>query len=449
MQGRAILEQEIRAAQVPPIFRAVVRPVEQFFRLEAAGGIVLLAAAAAALAWANLGGAGSYQALFGARVAVGSGPMAAEFTLRELVNDGLMTLFFFLVGMEIKRELVLGELRSFSQAALPLVAAVGGMAAPAAIYLALSGPGPARAGWGIAMATDIAFAVGVLTMLRSRVPQALFVFLMAVAIFDDIGGILVIAFFYGSGVSAGWLAAAAALAGVLALLGRFYVRRGLVWAFFGALLWWALHHAGIHATLAGVVVGLSVPARAAVPARAVIDALARHARALAESSSDDELDGESIRGVERALEARQSPLGRFEALLHPWVAFAVVPLFALANSGVELAGLSTERVAGGVALGAALGLFAGKQLGIFAFAAAAVKLGLAPMPSGATWGKLFGTSVLAGIGFTVALFIAGLAFPGHPELLEEAKVGILAGSLAAGVTGAAVLRATGPVPARS
>ena len=218
----------------------------------------------------------------------------------------------------------------------------------------------------------------------------------------------------------------------------------------GVLLWWTIHRAGIQATIAGVLLGLAIPARARVSPRAVIEALARHAGALAAAaasgqSPDEEMDAESVRGIERALEVRESPLARLEAMLHPWVAFGVMPVFALANSGVELAGLSAERMTGSVAVGTALALFVGKQIGIFAFTAAAVKLGVGRLPAGATWGKLFGVSVVAGIGFTVALFIAGLAFPGHPELLDEAKIGILAGSLAAGVVGALVLRATAPV----
>lgn len=430
---------------LPSMFRAVVRPVEQFFRMEAASGFVLLGAAIAALAWANLGGAESYRSAVDTRLLFGAGSLSVEFTIRQLVNDGLMALFFFVVGLEIKRELVLGELRTPARAALPLVGALGGMVVPAALYLAFNPSGPARAGWGVAMATDIAFAIGVLSILRSRVPHALVVFVTALAIFDDIGGILVIAFFYGTGVSAGWVAAAGAVYGLLLLLARWHVRSGLAWAAGGALLWYAIHHAGIHATIAGVLTGLAVPARARVSPREVIDSLAHHARELASTREDEELDGENVRGIERALEVRQSPLGRFESVLHPWVAFAVMPVFALANSGVEVAGLSAGGITGRVAVGTAAALFAGKQVGIFAFTAAAVKLGLSELPAGATWGKLFGVSVVAGIGFTVALFIAGLAFPGHPALLDEAKVGILAGSLAAGVVGALVLRATAPV----
>jgi len=424
-----------------PIFQVIVGPVQAFFRLEAASGLVLLAAAAAALAWANLGGAESYRAVVETPLSVGVGPATASFTLHALVNDGLMTLFFFVVGMEIKHELALGELRSPSQAALPLVAALGGMVVPAALYLAFNAGGPGRAGWGIPMATDIAFAIGILTLLRSRVPHALVVFVTALAIFDDIGGILVIAIFYGHGLSLAWLLGAAAVSAGLLLLARGGVRSGLAWAAGGVLLWVAFHEAGIHATIAGVVLGLAVPARAPVAPRTVIDALAAHATALAARPEAD-LDAEEIPAIERALEEREAPLGRFTKLLHPWVAFGVMPVFALVNSGVEVVGVGAERLAGPVAVGTGVALFAGKLVGIFAFTAAAVKAGLAPLPGGASWGKLAGVSLVAGIGFTVALFIAGLAFPADAVLLDEAKVGILAGSLVAGVAGALVLRAT-------
>jgi NhaA family Na+:H+ antiporter len=327
--------------------------------------------------------------------------------LRAVVNDGLMTLFFAVVGMEIKGELVEGELRTFRQALLPAVAAAGGMVVPAAIYATLNAGGPGAAGWGIPMATDIAFCIGLLTLLGSRVPRALVVFATALAIFDDIGGILVIASFYGSGLRAPWLLLAAGAAAGAALMSRARVASGLAWLAVGALLWWALHHAGIHATIAGVVVGLAVPARPGRPS-----------------------DGES-------------PLDRFVGALHPWVAFGIVPLFALANSGVPIAAIDPSRLTGPVAVGTAAALFLGKQAGIFLFTAAAVRAGVAPMPGGASHAKLLGVSIVAGIGFTVALFIAGLAFPGAPGLLDEAKVGILAGSLASGVVGAAVLRGTG------
>jgi NhaA family Na+:H+ antiporter len=421
------------------VFEAVVEPLQSFFRLEAASGLLLLACAAAALTWANLSPA-SYRAVFSAPLSLGAAGLEARFTVVQLVNDGLMTVFFAVVGMEIKRELVHGELRTPRQAILPLVAAAGGMIAPAAIYAAWNARGPGAPGWGIPMATDIAFCIGVLTLLGSRVPRALVVFVTALAIFDDIGGVLVIALFYGTGLHQGWLLAAAALAAGAALLGRARVGSGLAWGAVLAGLWWALHGAGIHATIAGVVVGLAIPASPRRPLREVFGELAVHASDLARAAADEDRDEAAANAIEERLEELESPLTRFVHALHPWVAFGVMPLFALANSGVTLAALERSQLLGDIAVGTAAALFAGKQAGIFVFTAAAVRLGLAPMPGGASWGKLLGVAMVAGIGFTVALFIAGLAFPADPRLLDEAKLGILAGSLVSGVLGAAVLR---------
>jgi NhaA family Na+:H+ antiporter len=430
-----------------PLFGAVLRPIQAFFRLEAASGILLLGCAVAALALVNLGGAELYRALLDAPLAISVAGSTVRFTLLALVNDGLMAVFFFLVGMEIKRELVLGELRTPAQAALPAVAALGGMIAPAAIYLAFNHDGPGRPGWGIPMATDIAFSIGVLRLLRARVPHALVVFLIALAIFDDIGGIIVIAVFYGHGVSAHGLAAAAAVAVVLALMGRAYVRSAAAWTVAGGLLWWALHGAGIHPTIAGVVAGLAVPASPRRSMRAALVELGDHLRSVLRErrSHDEELDAAIVLRVEQTLGDVEAPLGRFEHALHPWVAFGVMPLFALANSGVDLRGVTAAQALGPVALGTAAALFLGKLAGIFALTLAAVRLGLAPMPGGASRTKLLGVSIVAGVGFTVALFIATLAFPGSATLLDEAKIGILAGSLVSGVAGALLLRATPPV----
>jgi NhaA family Na+:H+ antiporter len=427
---------------VQPVFGTVVAPIQAFFRLEAASGFVLLACAVAALAWANVGGIDSYRALFGSTFTVAVGPAVARFTLLQLVNDGLMTVFFFVVGMEMKRELVDGELRTLRQAVLPGIAALGGMIVPALVYVAFNHGGPGRPGWGIPMATDIAFCIGVLTLLRTRVPRALIVFVTALAIFDDIGGILVIAMFYGHGINLAWLAAAGVVALALVAMSRAHVRASLAWTAAGAALWYALHHAGIHATISGVLLGLAIPARTRQPLRAVIDELARHAAHLARKQGDDERQSAEILAIEEALEEVEAPLTRFVHALHGWVAFGIMPMFALANSGVYVAGLDRSQLTGQVAVGTAVALFVGKQVGIFTFSLAAVKLGVARLPRDTTLAKLFGASIVAGIGFTVALFIATLAFPTSPALLDEAKFGILAASLMAGLVGGAVLRLT-------
>jgi NhaA family Na+:H+ antiporter len=265
------------------------------------------------------------------------------------------------------------------------------------------------------MATDIAFCIGVLTLLRTRVPRALAVFVTALAIFDDIGGILVIAFFYGHGLAAGWLAGALAVTMALIAIGRAHVRSGLAYAAGGALLWLALHHGGIHATIVGVVLGLVIPARPPRAASDALGALAAHAQALLRSRRDEAFDGESLGAIEERLAELKAPLTRFVEALHPWVAFGVMPTFALANSGVDLRGLDAAQMVGPVAVGTAVALVAGKLVGISVFTWAAVKVGIAPMPGSAPLSKLLGVSAVAGIGFTVALFIAGLAFPATPS----------------------------------
>lgn len=428
------------------IFGNMLRPLQAFFRLEAASGLILLGCAVAALAWANLAPA-SYRVVFDALVTIGLGGAAARFSMLELVNDGLMTLFFFVVGMEIKRELVLGELRTLPQAMLPAIAAIGGMVVPAAIFLAFNAGGPGASGWGIPMATDIAFCIGVLTLLKRRVPHALIVFVTALAIFDDIGGIVVIALFYGTGIEPGWLLAAAAVTAGVAAMSRGYVRSPLAWTIAGALLWYTLHHSGIHATIAGVILGLAIPARPRRPPRDVIRELASHTAALARVAEDDARDEAEIAGIEERLEDLEAPLTRFVHALHPWVAFGIMPLFALANSGVHLSDLEPSQVTGRVAVGTAIALFVGKQVGIFTFTLGALSAGVGSPPGGCSRVKLLGVSIVAGIGFTVALFIAGLAYPVAPGLLDQAKLGILVGSLVSGVVGAVILRWTEPVGA--
>jgi NhaA family Na+:H+ antiporter len=428
----------------PNLFRLALRPLQAFLRLEAASGIVLLACALAALAWANLAFP-SYERVFATPITLGVAGLVARFSLLELVNDGLMTLFFFVVGMEIKRELAHGELRTFSQAALPAFAALGGMLVPAAVFLAFNAGGAGARGWGIPMATDIAFCIGVLTLLKRRVPHALIVFVTALAVFDDIGGILVIAVFYGTGIHGTWLVAAALVTAAAIVMSGAHVRSAMAWSVAGVLLWYTLHHSGVHATIAGVILGLAVPASPRRSPREVIRELSAHASALARSVEDEEHDEAAVQGVEDGLEELEAPLARFVHTLHPWIAFGIMPLFALANSGVHLSGLDGAQVTGGVAIGTAVALFVGKQVGIYTFTLAAVRTGVARMPGGASLPKLLGVSVIAGIGFTVALFIAGLAYPTAPRLLDEAKLGILAGSLVSGAVGALILRATGPV----
>ncbi|WP_257446150.1 Na+/H+ antiporter NhaA [Archangium lipolyticum] len=430
---------------VPRIFEVAVAPVQAFFRLEASSGILLALCAVAAMIWANSPWADSYVSLFEARLALGQGDTLLHFTFRELINDGLMTIFFFLVGMEIKRELAAGELRTLSKAMLPLIAALGGMLVPAAVYAALNAGTPALKGWAIPMATDIAFAIGCLTLLKGRVSHGLVVFLTALAIFDDIGGILVIAMFYGTGLHVEWLLGAAALTGALWVCNIYYVRNGVVYVVLGAALWYAMHHGGVHATIAGVVVGMMIPAKPTRRGRDVLEELHGYIGQILKEPEDESVRSGQLLHIEEQLEDIEPPLNRFVHLWHGWVAYGIVPLFALANSGISVSGMRLSDLLEPLPLGVMLGLFVGKQVGIFLFTWVAVKAGLAQMPGRATVLQLHGVSVVAGIGFTVALFVAGLAFSNEPNLLAEAKLGILLGSLLAAVVGYLLLR-FGPTP---
>jgi NhaA family Na+:H+ antiporter len=375
-----------------------------FIRTEAASGALLMAAAAIALVAANSPLDGLYGALLDLPVGARLGSLALQKPLLLWINDGLMAIFFLLVGLEIKRELIEGELSTRAQAALPCLAALGGMAVPALIYAAVNRNDPvALHGWAIPAATDIAFALGVLALLGTRVPASLKVFLVALAIIDDLGAIAIIAVFYSGALSLWSLGLAGGVMVCLLALNRAGVRRQAPYMLLGIALWLFVLKSGVHATLAGVVVALAIPARE--------DA------------------------------AGQSPLRELEHLLHPWVAHLVMPAFAFANAGVSFSGIAAADLFAGVPLGIALGLFLGKQLGAFGAAWLAIRAGWARMPDGADWPMLYGTCMLAGIGFTMSLFIGTLAF----ELASYAapvRLGVLAGSALSGIAGYLVLRMT-------
>ncbi|HSI06110.1 MAG TPA: Na+/H+ antiporter NhaA [Myxococcota bacterium] len=417
--------------------------MQRFFAHEAAGGALLFMTALLAMVAANSDLSALYAQLVHATITLGVGTNALRFDIATFVNDGLMTVFFFVVGMEVKRELVSGELRTMQRALLPAVAAAGGMAVPAGIYAFLNAGTPAAVGWGVPVATDIAFVIGCLSLLGKRVPQGLAVFVVALAIFDDIGGILVIALRYGNGLHFPALVAAGGIVVVLVLLNRLRVVHWAAYAACGVGLWLALHHGGVHATLAGVVLGLAVPANARRSAADVLRELREYLKALP-CESDAELKGGEIAHIEDRLEDMQSPLERFVEALHPLQVYFIMPFFAFVNAGVDIRGMSFADLATPVPLGVALGLIVGKQVGVFGATFIAVKARLAPMPTGGTWWGLYGVSVLAGIGFTVALFIADLAFADVPQHLSLAKVGILVGSLVSGLIGFAVLRLQRP-----
>jgi NhaA family Na+:H+ antiporter len=393
-----------------------VLAVQAFLAVEAAGGLLLLGATAVALAWANVPGIGGYDRFVHLRVP-GATALHLPDTLHHLVGDGLMALFFLVVGLEIAREWAEGELRDRRAAALPALAALGGMVVPAAIYAVANAGHPGARGWGIPMATDIAFALGVLSLLGRRVPPALKVFLLTLAIVDDIGAIVVIAVWYTATIAWAWLGAAVALVVVALALRRWGRLTAGPFAALGVALWLCTYRSGVHATIAGVALGLLAP-RAVGPAAAVDDAAAG-------GGTGDDAEGLA---------------GRLERGLHPWTGYLIVPLFALVNAGIDLgAGVDpTTRVTVGVAVG----LVVGKAVGVGGAALLAIRLGLAPRPDGVRPVQLAGAGVLAGIGFTVSLFVTGLAF-GESPLAADAKVGVLAASVVAAAAGATVLAVAG------
>jgi NhaA family Na+:H+ antiporter len=417
-----------------PIDR-LVGPFTRFLHVEAASGIVLLLFTAAALALANSTLSDGFLAIWKIPLGFELGDFHVRHSLKHWINDGLMAVFFFVIGLEVKREIVLGELRDMRRAALPIAAAIGGMVVPAAIYLSLQAGQPAEAGWGIPMATDIAFVVGCMAVLGSRIPHGLRVLILSLAIADDIGAILVIAIGYTDAIHWGALAwGLAGIAGVSALA-RLGVRSFGIYTALGAAIWFAFHESGIHATIAGVVVGLMTPARAYLSETLFGQMLSR-ATQVVEGGGFGSLSDrpDRVRRFRQAARELISPVEYLEGLLHPWVAFLIMPLFAFANAGVPF---QLSDLGDPVAVAVGISLVIGKPLGIVAVSALAVRLGLASLPEGVGWGALTGGGALAGIGFTMALFIAGLALDG--AALNAAKVGILAGSLVAAIAGMGIL----------
>jgi NhaA family Na+:H+ antiporter len=431
--------------------RRFIRPALRFTQVEAASGIVLLVAALIAVVWANSSFGDTYEHLWETVFNIEIGSFHLEESLRDLVNDGLMAIFFLVVGLEIKRELVIGELRDPKAAALPAIAALGGMIVPALIFLALVAGegGEATRGWGIPMATDIAFSIGVVALLGSRVPVGAKLFLLALAIVDDIGAIAVIAVFYTDDLAFAFLAAAIITLLVIWAAQKGGIRAAAFYWPMGIVAWFFLLESGVHATLAGVALGLMTPARAMysdeeyhLKATYVLDTYdpqpeSPHGR--------DRIDHEARQLASIANESI-APLNRLEHLLHPWSSFLIVPLFALANSGVRFGGVDlVGALTSPVALGVAVGLLVGKIVGVSAFTALAVRLGWGRLPRHTTWRHVFGLAALAGIGFTVSLFVTGLAFD-DPALTDLAKIGIFAGSGTAGLIGYLFLRFTGKSP---
>ncbi|HUT40143.1 MAG TPA: Na+/H+ antiporter NhaA [Gammaproteobacteria bacterium] len=387
----------------------VFKALTEFLRFEATGGILLFLAAMLAMLVENSAASGLYDALLGTRVEIRIGEFEIAKPLLLWINDGLMAIFFFLIGLEVKREILDGELSEPSRIVLPMVAAVGGMAVPAAIYAAINwGDAVALKGWAIPSATDIAFALGVLALLGSRVPNTLKLFLMTLAIVDDLGAIVIIAVFYTADLSLSSLLIAAAALGVLFALNRFGVLALAPYLLVGVVLWAAVLKSGVHATLAGVLAALFIP----------------YAREPGEAHTQ---------------------LERLEHDLHPAVVYGILPLFAFANTGISFDGLTLDSLLHPVPLGIAAGLFVGNQVGVFGLSWLAIRAGLARLPQGASWLQLYGVSALCGIGFTMSLFISSLAFEqGGPDFAVDDRLGILVGSVAAAILGYVILRMATP-----
>lgn len=430
-------------AKPAPIER-ILSPFNRFFKTSAAGGLLLLACTALAMAWANSPYAGSYFRLRELHISIGAGGSELDLSLLHWINDGLMAVFFFVVGLEIKREILAGELSSARKALLPIAAAVGGMVAPAGVYLLFTAGTGLERGWGIPMATDIAFTLGVLSLLGRRIPASLKVFLTALAIADDIGAVLVIALFYGGSLNLYALGLGVAVLAGMALANALGVRRTVVFFTLGTIAWLCFYNSGVHATVAGVLAAMTIPAR---PRVGVAEMLGKSRRLLDDLQNENKGRGmlasdrlhKIVLTLRGACRDAETPLQRLDSLLHPWVAFFIMPVFALANGGVTLSGDVLSVLANPLSLGVGLGLLLGKPLGVCLMTLGMIRLGIAPKLPGVNARHIVGAGCLAGIGFTMSIFVAALAFPGGAEA-DLSKLGILVGSLLSAFIGWAVLR---------
>jgi NhaA family Na+:H+ antiporter len=430
------------SAHAPATNRApieiLISPFTRFAKMEAAGGILLLIATVIALVWANSPWEESYHGIWHTTFSLGVGNYVLSWSRHIWVNDGLMAIFFFLVGLEIKREVLIGELSSMRQAAFPFMAALGGSIVPALLYLTLNHSDIHARGWGIPMATDIAFALGVLALLGSKVPPSLKVFVAALAIVDDIFGVLVIALFYTAHISYVSLGLGLLGVGVSFLANWAGIRQPAVYAFIGVFVWFAVLQSGVHATIAGVLLAFSIPVKSSVDKASFLSRCRRVLDRFEQADPNSIEAHAAIHTLESQCEKVDTPLHRIEHSLQPWVSFLIMPVFAFSNAGVHILGKIEASVQHPVTLGVMLGLLVGKPLGIMGFAWLAHKTKLGARPAGIEWRQIFGASWLCGIGFTMSLFIAGLALESE-EIIDMAKIGTLAASLAAGIIGSLVL----------
>lgn len=411
------------------MIQTLLSPIQRFWDSEARGGLILFGFAVAAFILANSPASSGYFDLKKMLISLNVGGWSLEKTLASWVKDFLMAFFFLLVGLEIKREIVMGELSNPRQAALTIVAALGGMIVPALIYTALNAGGPGQPGWGVPMATDIAFAIGVLSLLGKRVPLGLKVFLTAFAIVDDLGAVLVIAFFYTSGLNLLALLISLGFFALALLAGRLKVTRLSIYLLIGAFMWYFMLESGVSPTVAAVLLALAVPVTRRISLPELQSQLDEAAR------KNPEMLEAAMEHLEKTLVRAQSPLHRLEHALHPWSTYLIMPIFAFFNAGVTLSGAGL----GAVGMGAFLGLLLGKPLGILLVCWLAVRLGIAVLPAGVNWPMILGAGFLGGIGFTMSLFVAALGFADAPALLDQAKLGVLASSVVAAIIGLLVV----------
>lgn len=434
----------------PMTQKLILDPFQRFIAWESSSGIILFLAALTALIWANSPWQAVYFHLRHVHFIIGFEGWALNLPFHSWINDGLMAVFFFMVGLEIKRELLVGELSQIRHAALPVMAAIGGMLVPAILYLLINPPGtPYHQGWGIPTVTDIAFSLGVLTLLGNRIPLSLKVFLTALAIIDDLGAVLLIAIFYSTGIQWGPCLLALVIFGLLVLMNRLRVRWIPAYLALGAALWLAMLHSGIHSTIAGVLLAITIPASSKIKATKfgeeglavlhMMQHLEINSNTNAMIAEDDYQSG--VQNLETLCEEVQAPLQRLEHALNPWVTYGIMPLFAFANAGVSFSADSLlQSITHPITFSIVIGLVLGKQLGITLFSWLSVKLGFADLPENTRWVHLYGLACLGGIGFTMSLFISGLAF--GSELADLAKVGIILASLISGLWGWFVLNKT-------
>ena len=423
----------------------LIRPFLRFLKTQNTGSKLLLLATVMALLLANSPYQDLYQQLWNIPILISVGDLSISGSLQHWINDGLMVIFFLVIGLEIKREIMVGELAGWQKAGLPIIAAVGGMLVPALIYAIVNAGGSGASGWGIPMATDIAFALGCLMILGDRIPTSLKVFLLAMAIVDDLGAIIVIALFYTAEIHLSYLLLAIAVTAILIGLNILHVRKLSPYVILGIILWLAFDHSGIHSTLAGVVLAMTIPARSLYKPKEFLFETKNIIKNFPEQNEEfnlmcvDEGQRSALKSLEEAVGKLDTMLQRLEDTLHPFSALFIIPLFAFANAGVNFGQNAFQMLSGSsITLGIILGLLLGKQLGIMVFSLAAVKLGIASLPPGVNWKGIYGLSCLAGIGFTMSLFITNLSFT-SAGMVQEAKIGILSASLLAAIMGIIVM----------